>query len=85
MVGTQLYGISGQVRMIFQHNSLLYSTAHNLKCLFLKSSLPFKTLVFGGVDVFALERKNTGKNQFSSFPFTENPDCFPSINSPESL
>lgn len=85
MMRTQFYGIGGQVRMIFQHNSLLYSTADNLKCLVLKSSLPFKALLFGGIDVCALGRKNTGKNQFSVFPFTENPHCFPSINSPESL
>lgn len=84
-MGTQLYGIGGQVRVIFQLNSLLYSTVDILKCLFLKSSLPFKTLVFGAVDACTLERKNTGKNQFSAFHFTENPDCFPSINSPESV
>lgn len=85
MMGTQLHGIGGQVRMISQHHSLLYSSADNLKCLFLKSSLPFKALLLAGVDVCALERKNTGKNQFSVFPFTQNPDCFPSVNSPESL
>lgn len=43
--------------------------------------------MFGGVDVCALERKSTGKNQteVSAFPFTENPGCVPSISSPEGL
>lgn len=72
------YGIS---KNDFSAQFLALKQWKYLKCLFLKSCLPFEILVFGGVDVCALERKSIGKNQtgMSAFHFTENPGCVPSI------